>query len=296
MNSLPSPTSPPLDASTAAFEFVKLLADELSGGRLELPSFPDVAIQVRRALGDDKSTIDQVVRIVGSEPALAARLLKMANSAALNRTGKAVTDLRTAINRMGYNMVRSSAISFAMAQIRRAGEVKNVERQLRELWEQSTFVAAMCYVIARKHSRVNADEALLAGLLHGLGKLYILTRIGRFPALFADPVALEQVQRDWHATIGKAILENWGFAEQMSEAVAHQDDIDRNHAGPADLTDVLTVGVMMAAYHGQPADLELNMQGVKAFGRLGLDSGNCVTVMRDFDQEIRELRDALGTA
>ena len=120
------PAGPAPDPNAIAFQFVKQLAEELSTGKVDLPSFPDIAVRVRRVLSDETTTVDQVVRIVGSEAALAARLLKMANSAALNRSGKSLTDLRTAINRMGYNMVRSAAITFAMAQIRLANTLKGL--------------------------------------------------------------------------------------------------------------------------------------------------------------------------
>jgi HD-like signal output (HDOD) protein len=71
-------TNTPLQApSQAAFDFVRTLAAELSGGNLDLPSFPEIAIRVRRVLSDPKSSVEQVVRVVGSEPALAARLLRI---------------------------------------------------------------------------------------------------------------------------------------------------------------------------------------------------------------------------
>ena len=89
-------------------------------GNVDRPSFPEIAVRVRKVLSDPKSSLDQVVRVVGSEPALAARLLRISNSASLNRGGRTVTELRTAINRLGYNMVRSASMSFAMAQIRKS--------------------------------------------------------------------------------------------------------------------------------------------------------------------------------
>ncbi len=91
--------------------------------------------------------------MVGSEPALSARLLRIANSASLNRSGKAVTDLRTAINRIGYNMVRSASISFSMAQIRKSNKLAGLEHHLSELWQRSTLVAAYAFVLARTAPR-----------------------------------------------------------------------------------------------------------------------------------------------
>ncbi len=278
-----------------AFEFVAALAAELSTGKIDLPSFPDVAIRVRRALGDEKTTIDQVVRIVGSEPALAARLLKMSNSAALNRTGRQVTELRTAIARMGYNMVRSAAISFAMAQIRSSAGLKGLEKPLGELWRTSTYVAAFCYVLGKNHTTRNADEAFLAGLLHGVGRLYILTRTPRFPALLGDVASLEEIMRNWHANIAKAVLENWELNDELVQAVADQDDGAREHEGPADLTDILTCANMMAAYIDHPEHLVLNMSGVRSFRMLGLDEGNSANILAESRDEIEALRQALGS-
>ena len=281
--------------NNAAFEFVKSLASELSGGKIDLPSFPDVAVRVRRALADEKTTVEQVVRIVGSEPALAARLLKMANSAALNRSGKPVTDLRTAINRMGYNMVRSAAISFAMAQIRMAASLKALEPHLKELWTQSTYVAAFSYVLAKRSAPgVNADEAFLTGLLHGVGKLYVLTRAERHPVLFADEATLRSVVADWHASIGRTILENWEFAPEMVEAIGDQEDVARRHEGSADLTDVLVVANTMTSYIDHPGELELNLQGIAAFEMLGMDSAACQAAYAECQKEVEALASALG--
>src|SRR5258708_40028251 len=95
-------TSTPLQSSpNIAFEFVRSLAGELSAGKVDLPSFPEIAVRVRRVLSDPNSSIDQVVRVVGSEPALAARLMRMSNSVSLKPRGPTVVEPRTAINRDG---------------------------------------------------------------------------------------------------------------------------------------------------------------------------------------------------
>ena len=160
---------------------VEALNVELAGEKIDLPSFPDVATRVRRALTNEQVDVDSVVRIVSAEPALAARLLQLANSAAVNPNGKRFADLRSAISRIGFNMARSAAIAFAMSQLRRAEAYKSVGDELAALWKQSAHVAAMCHVVARRFTQINADSALLAGLLQGVGKLYLLTRAARFP-------------------------------------------------------------------------------------------------------------------
>ena len=282
----------PVDHNAAAFAFVSELALEVSQGKIELPSFPDVAVRVRKVLADENVSNDQIARVVGSDAGLAARVFTLANSAALNRNGRSVADLKMAVNRIGHNNVRTAAVSFAIAQLRRAAELRHISKELEELWQEATKVAALAYATAAR-TGVNADESMLAGLLHNVGKIYILARSHRHNNLFKDPVVLAQVVRDWHSNVGRAIIENWGFPEHISDAVGEHENIDRVNDKP-DVTDVLTVAVMMAGFFGHEADLELNMQGVKSFWRLGLDNDKCVHVMRDCAEEISALRTALG--
>jgi putative nucleotidyltransferase with HDIG domain len=276
-----------------AFQFVAELAEEVSRGRVELPSFPDVAVRVRKVLADEQVSNDNIARVVGSDAGLAARVFTLANSVALNRGGRTISDMKSAVNRIGHNNVRTAAVSFAIAQLRHAAELRHISKELEGLWQEATMVAALAYAIASRASKINADECMLAGLLHNVGKIYILARANRHGNLFKDPATLAQVMRDWHSNVGKAIIENWGFPEHISDAVAEHENVDRT-AGHADVTDVLTAAVMMAGFAGHETDLELNMQGVKAFWRLGLDNAKCVYVMSDCKDEIAALRTALG--
>lgn len=277
-----------------AFAFVQSLAAELSTGKVELPSFPDIAMRVRQVLSDDNVSSEKVVRVVGSEPALAARLLQLANSAALNFSGKAVTDLRTAVARMGFNMVRSAAIAFAMSQLKKVDSLKGLEKPLEVLWTRSASVAAMSHAVARRLAKVNPDTALLAGLLHGIGQLYILTRTANHPKLFENEAVYHNIVRDWHSSIAKALLENWGIADEIVEAVGNYEDIGRSHTGPTDLTDVLTVGYLIASYRDHPESIELNMEGVAACSRMNLDRAGYDKLIKECGEEVAAIRAALG--
>jgi HD-like signal output (HDOD) protein len=277
-----------------AFAFVQALASELSRGKVDLPSFPDIALRVRKVLADEQVSQEQVVRIVGSEPALAARLMQIANSAALNFTGKPINELRTAINRMGHNMVRSAAIAFAMSQLKKVDSLKGLEKPLDELWKSSAAVAAMSHAVAKRYSKINPDTAMLAGLLHGIGKLYILTRSSKHPALFADQAIYNQIVRDWHSPVAKALLENWDMAEEIVNAVSDYEDMVRSHSGPVDLTDVLTVGNLLAAFKEHPESLEINMHDVAACKRMQIDRASYEKLIDESETEIDALRQALG--
>ncbi|MGH8227936.1 MAG: HDOD domain-containing protein [Steroidobacteraceae bacterium] len=281
-------------SDSAAFGFVEALAAELSKGKVDLPSFPDIVARIRKALADENVEQPKVVRVVSSEPALAARLLQIANSAAINFSGRAVTDLRTAVARLGFNMVRSAAIALAMSQMKQMSALKGLEQPLDALWHRSAAVAAMSHVVARRLSRVNPDTALLAGLLHGVGDLYILTRAKDHPALFANQAAYHAIVRDWHSSIAKALLENWGLAEEIVLAVSEFENNERDHTGPADLTDVLCVAYLIVSYQDHPDSIELNMQGVAAAGRMLLDQTAYEKLVRESAEEVLAMQQALG--
>jgi HD-like signal output (HDOD) protein len=190
--------------------------------------------------------------------------------------------------------VRTAAVAFAISQLRRADELKPIMHELEGLWRQATMVAALSHAIASRTPEINSDEAMLAGLIHNVGKIYILARARKHADLFADPKAMSFIMRDWQANVGKAIVENWGFVQHIADAVGEHEDIDRS-VGYADLTDVLTVAVLAASYVGEAdADLELNMQGVRAFARLGMDNEKFNQIMRECVEEISALRSALG--
>jgi HD-like signal output (HDOD) protein len=275
--------------------FAKELASELSWGTIDLPGMPEIAMRVRKALENDAVTAEQLERMVGAEPVLAARLVQLANSAALNVSGRKVPDLRQAITRTGFAMVRTTAIAYAISRLRDQKELKGLERELDVLWKRSTLVAAMCRALAPRISSVNPDAAMLAGLLHGVGELYILTKSKQHPALFREALSLRGVIREWHATVARAILENWGLDESIVEAVGDFEAFQRDRPGPIDVTDVLTVSYLLAAYHEQPEALELNLKAVAVCRRLPLGREDYETLLRESHDEVNALRDLLDS-
>lgn len=284
------------DPNSFAFAFVQELAKELSRGKVDLPSIPDVAMRIRVVLADENATIDRVVRVTGSEPVLAATVLRMANSVAFNVSGRPVSDLRAAINRIGYNVVRTAAISFALAQLRRSAELKPIRSELDGLWEQGTHVAAIAFVLAKRCTPRNPDEAMFTGLLHNIGKLYILTRMIKHRELFADVETQQVILRDWHAQIGAAILENWQMPEEVCEAVRDHEDVTRTHRGAADLTDIVSAAVVLSDLGPAPLHTRADLQQLRPFRSLGLDFETSRLVMTEMQDEVTALRQALATS
>lgn len=285
----------PIESSDAPFAFVQALASELSSGKVELPGFPDIVARVQHVLADENASTDKVVKVLGTEPVLAGQLMSVANSAALNPSGKQITDLRSAVARVGLNTVRTATIAYAVRLLRAGEELKPVASQLNDLWQRNVMVASLAYVLARKRTQVNPDAALLAGLLHGVGRLYILTRAVRHPALFANPSSYQMIERDWHLSIATALLENWGIAQEIVSAVHDCEDYAREPRGAASLTDVLVAANIIVIHFGQPPEfLQTRLQTVRAIARLELTREICETLMEESAAEIASLREMLG--
>jgi HD-like signal output (HDOD) protein len=279
--------------SGSPFAFLQELTRELSAGRVELPSFPEVVTRVQNVVADPDSTSERIVKVVGTDIGLVTRLLTMANSALLYR-GEQVTDLRLAITRMGYSNVRTAALAYANAQLRRAPALEHIRADLERFWHESTQVAALAYAIARENRSIRADEAMLAGLVHNIGKVYIASRAPRNLALNSNAELMDHLLAEWHAGIGQAIVQNWKLSDDIATAIGGQYDRQRTHEGPPDLQDLLVTTIVLsdeiARKDGESTATSV-LPGAKV---LGLDEAAIIRVLFDLQTDLLMLHTALG--
>jgi HD-like signal output (HDOD) protein len=281
------------DTSRDAFQFVQALAAELSLGAVDIPGFPSIVTRVRHVLADETASAERVARVVGADPVLAARLLKLANSVALLGTARPATDLRTAVSRVGLNAVRSTTHAHAMRILSQSEALRGLEKLLDVLARQTGQVASLCHVIAQKHTRVPPDVAMLAGLLQSSGRLYLLARAGNHRGLFADANAYRNVERDWHLSVAVALLENWAVPDEIVHAIAESEDLEREPRGAVSLTDVLMLAVTIARHSSEPAVLEAKLRDVKVLARFGLDAKGVAEMLEASKTDLAQLEAAL---
>lgn len=276
------------------FSFVELLAKEVSSGNLEVPGFPDVVMRIRRVLDDPDCDANKVTKVVSGEPVLTTRLLRMANSAALKPAAGQIRDVRNAVARLGFSLVQSATVSFAAEQMRQAQKYEAAKAHFDDIWRRSTHVAATAYILARRCCRrLNPDEALLTGLIHAIGKLYILSRAEDHPGLFETEGELDAVLSDWYVPTGESILRSWDFPDEIIEAVAAQLDADRDPGEDVTLADVMLVALPLPAVLGRPDDMVPVLEATRAGARLGLATDECIVVLEEAAEQIEDLRSTL---
>jgi len=233
------------EAASRAFGFLQELASDLSQGTITFPTFIDAIVRIRQALNDPNIDASRLAEVVSGEPLLAAKLVHLANSAAFNTAGRKVADVRSAVTRVGFSMVRTTAATVALEQLRASRDLAPFAAETERVWRHSLDVAAIAYVLARALTTLRPDEALFGGLVHDIGRFYLLSRAARYPDLVERPDELEAIVHEWHPSIGQAILQQLDLAESLTTAVAEH-ELGNYQFPPRNMTHLVTLANLAA--------------------------------------------------
>lgn len=253
--------------STLADTVKQDILDALNSDQLFLPSLPEVALQIRSTAQNPDATIKDLVDIISQDSALSARIVRVVNSPLL-RAPQEVRDLAMAISRLGMNYSCNLAVGLAMEQMFSASN-NRIDQRLRRLWRLTGDVSALASVLARHSGAASADEALLAGLIHRLGALPILSYAESHAELIVDDATLSQVIDQLHGSLGHIILQSWDFPASFCGVPVDYRQFDRKPAS-ADLADLVMVANLMAHNDGKSGWSKKDWHSVAAFTRLDI--------------------------
>jgi HD-like signal output (HDOD) protein len=258
------------------FEMLADIARELSGD-VVFPTYFDALLRLRKTLQDPEVSLATVADAVSLEPLISAKLLHLANSAAFNPGGREFVDLKSAIIRLGLNTVRTAGLSIVMAQLMRAKRMADFAEITHSLWEHSIRSAAAAKIISQQMTRLNSDEAMLAGLIHDLGAFYMLYRATQYDELRHRPDSIKYLIVQWHESIGVSLLNALGIPEEIVEATVDHDHMRATPTTLRNLTDVIYVANMLCGGHfewlmqDQPECQSEMMQLEETYGHLRPD-------------------------
>lgn len=281
-------------ANEFSFQLLEDIARDLSGEVVSFPTFLDITFQVRTALKNPSLSIDQLGKLVGAEPLMSTKIIRLANSAAMNRSGRTIADVNSAIARVGMEAVRSVAFAVAMEQLLNSKKMAPFQALSRRLWEHTMHVAALCRVLARRVPQINPDEAMFAGLIHDIGVFYLLSRAANFPELIADPAELHQLLVQWHDNIGHALLAAMGLPEDLL-IVVQEHEQERTLTTIGTLADVLFVANKLANVEHGWRDLQFSAPvDADALAHL-YDAAALDALLVESAEDVASLKSALGT-
>jgi len=273
-------------------DFLNELVDAIKNDRLTLPTLPEVALKIRDAANDPDVNSNTLSSVIGQDAALAARIIKVANSPLL-RGSVVVDNLQLAITRMGINFVRNLATGLAMEQMFQATH-DSIDKRLRASWEHSLEVASISHVLASHFTKLKPDQATLAGLVHEIGILPILTLAEDNPEILEKEAVLDKIISRLHGRVGKAIMKAWEFPEELMDVPLGCTDFTRNSGASADYVDVVTVAKIQSYTEENNPYPDLDQSTVPAFAKLGLAGETEVHEVDTLAEEIDEAKQAFA--
>ena len=188
----------------------------------DLPTMPVVASRVMQLIEGEKTTAEELAKVVASDPAVAARVLKISNSAFYG-CQRQIQTLSSAIVILGFNTLKSLVIAASVKQV-----YKPFGLTEKMLWEHSFGAGLAARIIASTTRLANEEEAFLAGMFHDIGKI-IMNNLdhNKFQLVmqksYNDGVPFEDAEKSvysfTHAEVGAFVIKKWNFPEMLTNVI-----------------------------------------------------------------------------
>ncbi|MER0171463.1 MAG: HDOD domain-containing protein [Nitrosomonas sp.] len=274
------------------------LAAEVEQGRLIFPTSTHAAIKINKALNDPDCNLEMVIKFIQLEPLLSAKVVAIANSVVFNRSGKKITDVRSAVTLIGLRTVRNLATAVVVQQLT-GPQVRN--EMVTQLWQHSAHVAALAQVIARRITKQDPDTAMFAGIIHEISWFYLLAREKHYPGLTDESIASswnsdedleDETELECEIKIGTAILKALSVPEPVIDGIVY---LWRGYLTfpPSTLGDTLLFADQLAPVKS-PFILPSNQMGYSIANiDLLTDEETLSAVLKDSEAEVKSLTEAL---
>jgi len=241
---------------------------ELQQGNFILPSLPSVATRIRETIEGDGSSAADIANVILTDPSIAAKIIKAANSALYQRRTKA-EDCKTAVVSLGTKVTTQLVIAFTLKELFNSPN-EMLKKRMKQLWEHSIEIAAVSFVLAKITSGFNAEHALLAGLIHDIGIVAILNKATEHPRIMDSEEHLDKVIHKMHGQVGSSILKRWDFSADFIAVTEETENWMRDDNEESDLVDIINMA-HLHSYIGSPKQRDVPIiDQVPAFHKMAL--------------------------
>jgi HD-like signal output (HDOD) protein len=232
--------SRPSDNPGAGLE--ALVLARIDRDEVQVPPYPTVALKLQAVVREKDFGIADLLKHVSSDAALAANVLKLANSALYSRGG--ISSLPQALGMIGsVEVVRLALVEGLSGFSESAGSLLSLRRKL---WQDGVASAVICQLLARKRG-LSEDEAFIGGLLHDFGWLIGLGALEQ--ALIEHPTVAPRsagqwsiMLNRWHVRLGQALATKWKLPALLHEVIAHHHSPAQASPAHAALVELVALG------------------------------------------------------
>ncbi len=209
----------------------------------EIVSFPQVYDEINRLLAAPSTDLGAIAALIGQDPGLTLKVLRMANSP-LYGASREVDSVLRAITLLGEQQLREIILTTSASKV--LAGIPNDVFVIDDFWRHSIFCGLVARFLAQRSARVEEDFAFVAGLLHDVGQL---AYFNRYPG--ETRVVLELVmdaQGDMplyeaeakvfgfdHMALGGELLKAWHLPQRLRECVAYHHHPEQAEAFPAEV-------------------------------------------------------------
>ncbi|MRR51647.1 MAG: HDOD domain-containing protein [Rhodocyclaceae bacterium] len=270
------------------------VAEDAARGEVIFPTTADLAIKVARTIDDPGCSMDHLAKLVQADPLLSARVVAIANSVVYNRTGKAITDAKNAVSRIGLKTLRVLATSVVVRQMEGMAKTPEHRQMAVRLWEHTAHVAALSHVLARRVTHQDPDTAFFAGIVHEVGGFYLISRASHYPGLLEGANgSLEAWDEGGEAEVGRVVLKRLGVPDAVFGAI---EGMWEGYLAmpPETLADTLILANELSPVESPLAQLAgMGNEGVEARIDVALDDETLDSILKESEEEVESLIGAL---
>ena len=262
---------------------------------LALPTIPDVCYKIRRAINDDNANNSKIGRIVQIDPSMTARLIQISNSP-LYRGRRKIESCPEALTRIGLKAAQDIITAFSMKAIFKATS-PIIREKMKQLWEHSNYVASISAVLAHKTPGFDPDRAMLAGLIHDIGIVPILTYADKQPGILENPTDLAETVKELRTEIGVQIIHKWDFPDDFKDVIINAENWHKEGGENPDYTDIVIIAQLLSFVGKVDIKKLPKIDDLPAFKKLvagRLDADKSLNILDEAKDDIEHIRKLLS--
>lgn len=274
------------------------LTQDIKNNRLELPSPPELLIELRKLAADPETTSQDISELVKHDVNISGRLIKIANCALFTSRNK-VSSAQAAITRLGLKKVQSLVTGLVIGQQIMRNKVKGLESFCQQAWQTSNDVAALTAILAKKKTQLDPEQALLAGIVHNIGALPLILKLNTIEALKQDPKVLTMVADvvipKLYPRAGQLIMQSWHFSPEMIMVATEHAQLSRTGSTNIELADLVLIAHQLNQLNEfDTENIPERLVNAPAFSKLWPDWETAVTELNQWRFEINQIKSEIA--
>ncbi|WP_019625638.1 HDOD domain-containing protein [Thioalkalivibrio sp. ALJT] len=267
--------------------FFSELYDLITSQQLQLPTMPEIALQIQELSNDPNADLDSLTELIQRDGTIAAAMLHATNSP-LFRASKPIQSVREAVTRLGFRNTRMLAMNMALRQAFKARHASTREA-MKQCWKFGALQSVYSYLIADSLKQLDRERALLAGLIAGIGAVPIIQFV-ELRDIQPDTEDIWSLVHHLRNLVGVLVINYWDLGSDLVTVAEHAGDWDYRASAP-DYASITLIAEWLVRH--EESEAVPDASAVPAFEVLGItppEAGEPMAWLEERADDLAELR------